>query len=68
MNNSHCPHEPTKVIYMGFPMRLCKCGEHHVIGFWSFILEIHFDGVFFKYEGAYLLALWNWLTKPMEEE
>lgn len=54
-----------KVIYMGFPMKLCTdC--HTLWGFWWFILILFpwsMDGefAFMTYKGSYWLALWYWL-------
>lgn len=58
-----------KVIYMGFPMRLCnRCSR--LAGFWSFLLDdvLPFNGYFFVYEKSYLKALWHWLFNQENNE
>lgn len=56
----NCSEKTTKVIYFGFPMKLCtKC--YTLFGFWSWIPVIHFNGAFMTYGGSYLKALINWL-------
>ena len=59
-----CGKNQLKVIYAGFPMKLCennKCST--LTGFWSFIPTyiLPFNGWFYVYEGSYIKALWKWL-------
>ncbi len=60
-----CRSAPTKVIYMGAPMKLCSDYACSTLwGFWSFV-PVHvvpFNGVFLSYEQSYWRALWHWLT------
>lgn len=68
MKCEKCGSQMSKVIYMGFPMRLCEsdlCG-YRVAGFWSWVTEWHFNGIFWGYEGSYFPALWDWLFAPTE--
>lgn len=61
-------HTVMKVIYMGFPMRLCSnpaCNE--MSGFWSWIPTLYFDGKVAVYEGNYWGALWAWLKGEGED-
>lgn len=68
-----CKAAPIKVIFMGFPMKLCSefyCST--IWGFWSFILDIlpiTTGGMwaFLGYEGRYLSALWYWMKNGCEE-
>lgn len=65
MNNQcpACKSKAVKAIYMGFPMSLCineKC--KNVFGFFSFLVEIYFNGVFLVYEGSYWQALKEWIN------
>jgi len=58
-----------KVIYFGFPMKMCKdeecgCGW----GFWAWIPGIYYTGYCMSYTGPYLKALWFWLFHIPEEE
>lgn len=65
MKDKTCPNchsEFMKVIYLGFPMLLCEDETCNTIdGFFSFIPEFWFNGMFFYYEGSYLVALYHWL-------
>jgi hypothetical protein len=57
-----------KVIYMGFPMKLCGSNTCNCVwGFWSIvplIFPINTFGYFsfMGYTGHYLPALWFWMT------
>lgn len=64
----HCGSDTSKVIYAGFPMRLCVNGFcNGVDGFWSFVVSAMpiatDDGefAFMAYDGSYLRALFAWL-------
>lgn len=65
-----CGAHAGRVIYYGLPMWLCSgllCSC--LFGFWSFIAgRLPFNGHFFCYDGAYLPALWEWLTGPHDED
>lgn len=60
---TECESKTYKVLYAGFPMRLCSnphCAA--IFGFWAFVLEwLPFTGYFVKYD-HYWSALW-WLVK-----
>ncbi len=60
-----CRSPSHKVIYFGFPMRLCsdiRCSC--LFGFWERVTRyLPFNGMFFVYHGSYLPALWLWLTR-----
>lgn len=64
MTCPRCREEAVKVIYAGFPMRLCaneQCGC--CFGFWAWILEIvPFNGWFLQYDN-YWSGLWEFLTE-----
>lgn len=68
---SRCPQcdcEGEKVIYLGFPMKLCPnewCNT--VWGNWSWVAHRWFNGYFMRYDGNYLPALWHWLTGDLNE-
>jgi hypothetical protein len=62
-----CDGKATKAIYMGFPMKICnnlKCscvwGIFSYIPVW-FPVSPYGEFCFYKYEGNYFFALWNWL-------
>jgi hypothetical protein len=61
-----------KVIYMGFPMRLCATEDCGCLqGMWSLVLHIGlvpFNGYFMTYDRGYLNALWCWLTSGWDDE
>lgn len=59
MNCPVCKDESFKVIYMGFPMKMCSDDACRCVhGFFSPIMGfIPFNGVMFKYEGNYLKGL-----------
>lgn len=58
-----CSEDMEKVLYMGLPMKICSVAQcSYVDGFWSWVLDWHFNGVFVLYRGSYLKALWRWLT------
>lgn len=65
---SICKKEMWKVIYAGFPMRLCSNEEcNNVSGFWSFVIDLldpilPFNGMFYRYGNWYIPALFRWLT------
>ena len=64
-----CSRPGEKVIYAGFPMKLCTDNECRCLwGFWSFIPHVSFNGFFFTYEGSYLPALWTWLTGDITDD
>jgi len=59
-----CGEDAKKVIYLGFPMKLCSDdGCSCLWGFWSWAPELWSDGcfAFMQYDGWYLPALWHWL-------
>ena len=57
-----CGDDPKKVIYMGFPMKLCGDDQCNCLGgFWSWVPALWFNGWFMQYDGCYLPALWEWL-------
>lgn len=57
----------TKVIYAGFPMLLCENEDCNTVkGFWSFILDFHFNGYFIGYEGNYFKGLYYFLFRGDE--
>lgn len=64
---SVCGAEPQTILYMGFPMYLCESDEAAhpeapvVYGFWSWIPEVWFNGVFVLYTGSYWRALWSFI-------
>lgn len=64
-----CEKESHKVLYLGFPMRLCEDGQEcaNLFGFWSFIPAIWFNGTFMEYTGSYFSALWSFLFDPIDD-
>lgn len=71
-NPTECPacgDTQTRVIYMGFGMRICnsiKC--RNAVGLFSWVPLIYFDGWLFPYVGWYLKGLWDWLTFDTDED
>ncbi len=76
-----CGYEAMKVIYMGFPMKLCMNEEecNCLWGMWSWVLRVFpvavedefADEPYFRfqgYRGSYLRALWTFLTCAHECE
>jgi len=62
-----CGCEADKVIYMGFPMKLCPNERCNTLwGFWSWIPCIWFNGWFMKYKGCYFDALIAWLAEDYD--
>lgn len=63
MNCPLCDNVSIKVIYYGFPVRLCQVKSCSCLfGFWSNItVHFPFNGVLFPYDGFYLTALLKWL-------
>ncbi|MDD2853868.1 MAG: hypothetical protein PHY09_18425 [Desulfuromonadaceae bacterium] len=58
---SSCGGKAHKVIYAGFPMKMCDdCST--LWGFWAIIPALYFHGYLFIYEESYLKGLWEWLT------
>jgi len=75
MKCPHCDNLSDKVIYMGFPMRLCcdpSCST--VFGLWSFIcftfcwIDFHlYGGIhFYVYTSDYLTSVRNWFFHDEE--
>ena len=63
-----CETEGKKVIYLGFPMHLCKDDNCNCVwGFWSWVTIPWFNGVFLEYEGSYWSALWHWCFGEQED-
>ena len=63
-----CSEESAKVIYMGFPMRLCSDDECNTLwGFWSWVPLPWFNGCFLEYEGSYWAALWHWMFGDLND-
>lgn len=63
-----CDHKAVKVIYAGFPMKLCEDQNCSTLwGFWSFIPGLYFNGMFIEYEGSYLGGLWYFLFGDLDE-
>jgi len=66
-NSEDCNGTLDKVLYMGFPMKLCNNRECNLVsGGWSWILFPlskvgAFNGYFVIYTGSYLKALWFFL-------
>lgn len=63
----------TKVIYMGFPMRIDETKDPVVMdGIFSMlpaiipIVDDEFGWVYYRYEGNYWAALWNWIRGKEE--
>ncbi len=67
-----CGGDGQKVIYAGFPGRICTNEECSCLwGAAAFVSEIiGWNGVLFAYDGSYLSALWRWLfaSPPNEDE
>lgn len=63
MNCPQCNRVATKAIYAGLPMNICEGDPECQLlwGFWSWIPELYFNGVFMSYDGSYLNALWHWI-------
>jgi hypothetical protein len=58
-----CESLSKKVIYMGFPMKMCPDSSCNCMwGFWSWIPRIWFNGVCMEYDGDYLAALVYWMS------
>lgn len=58
-----CGRDGLNAMYFGLPMKLCpdeQCAN--AWGFWSFVLQIWFNGGFIIYEINYWRMLWLWLT------
>lgn len=60
-----CNNDASKAIYLGLPMNVCLADDSvncwKVYGFWSFVCEVYFNGVFMLYRGSYLKALYAWV-------
>lgn len=57
-----CGNQADKVLYAGFPMKLCTNHEEPLLwGFWSWIPVLWFNGVFILYTGSYWGALRKFL-------
>ena len=63
----NCGKDAKKVIYFGFPMRLCPVCQT-LYGFWSWVPCLWFNGAFMTYDGLYLKALWYWLRGGFNHE
>lgn len=65
-----CGSGSMKIIYYGLPMRFCEDEACNcMFGFWSFVAgHLPFNGFIMVYDGAYLPALWHWLTCREENE
>lgn len=73
-----CASDGAKVIYMGFPMRLCmNAGCFALYGFWSWVMDVFPvptetdygpQWKFFVYNGPFLPALWAWIRGECEED
>lgn len=74
-----CGSPAAKVIYFGFPMKLCLWDECSLVfGFWGFVAWVcpiptltEFGPMFkfVRYDDAYLVALWRWvLWKEVDNE
>lgn len=61
-----CGAEGVKVIYAALPAVLCPDDDCSTLwgGCSGLIAMLPFNGVFMTYTGAYLPALWRWLTHP----
>lgn len=59
-----------KVIYFGLPVLICADEECScMFGFWSRIASwLPYNGWMMTYDGAYLPALWHWLTGAAVED
>lgn len=58
-----------RVIYAGFPMKLCKNGKCNCVwGFFSWVPSLMFNGWFAVFEGSYWRALWRWLVGTPEDD
>jgi hypothetical protein len=57
----------SKVIYMGFPMRLDETTDPPTVsGFFRFVPALYFNGAFVAYEGSYWSALKHWFSGPTD--
>lgn len=71
MECKHCSAEIYKVIYAGFPMRLCSNKECNAIeGFWWWVATLVpvSTFVFFRYKGSYLEGVYSWFKAMGEIE
>lgn len=71
MLNKNCPicdKTSIKVIYYGFPVRICEDGTCScMFGFWTNITSIFpFNGWMMEYEGSYFKALYDWIRGGVE--
>ena len=67
MRCPRCKEAGIAVIYAGFPMKLCSGDECSTLwGFWSWLPRLWFNGVFMRYDGWYVPALWHWLSGDLD--
>ena len=61
-----CSSGTYKVIYAGFPGRMCTNEECCCLTGPAAIVSgiIGWNGMLFAYEGSYFVALWHWLRGP----
>ena len=65
-----CHNEASKIIYAGFPAKLCFSDECHLLwGFWSITISLlPFNGIFYIYEGNYFKGLLGWWREMATDE
>lgn len=60
-----CGNVAQKVLYMGLPMRLCRCsclfGVFSVVASWFPIATDDGEFAFMAYDGPYWRAVWAWV-------